>query len=379
MRIAFDAKRAFYNNTGLGQYSRNLLNALIEGHPQHEYYLATPGKGSQYLPPEVPNVHTITPNGLYKNLTSLWRSIGVKQDLKKLDIDLYHGLSHEIPLGIRGTGIRTVVTMHDLIFERYPEQYKKTDVAIYRRKFRYAGKNADKVIAISKQTADDLMLYYNVPSEKIVVCYQSCNPAFRLQVSDSAKSIIREKYNLPSEYLLSVGTIIERKNLLTVCKAVNELKDKVDLPLVVIGKGNNIYRKKVDEYIASNGLAGRVIFLSEREGNVASDDMPALYQMASCMLYTSIFEGFGIPILEAMSAGVPVITSNVSCMPETGGAAALYIDPYNEKEMASAISQVISDEALRKQMIQKGFTQAANFSPENAASCVMEVYKSLVH
>lgn len=379
MRIAFDAKRAFYNNTGLGQYSRNLINALIAGYPQHEYFLATPGKGQQYNPPELPNVHTMMPGGLYKSLTSLWRSIGIKQDINKAGIDLYHGLSHEIPLGISSSGIRSVVTMHDLIFERYPEQYKKADVAIYRRKFRHAGKNADKVIAISKQTADDLMLFYNIPAKKISICYQSCNPAFSAQVNDVLKKQVREKYNLPTEYLLTVGTIIERKNLLTICKAVSELKKSIDLPLVVIGKGNNTYRKKVDEFIAANGLSGRVIFLSHRAGGVVSEDMPAIYQMAACMLYTSIFEGFGIPILEAMSAGVPVIASNVSCMPETGGNAALYVDPCNEKETADAIMQIISDGHLRNEMIQKGLQQSANFSPENAATGVMEVYKSLIN
>ncbi len=376
MRIAFDAKRAFRNNTGLGQYSRNLLQALFAGYPQHEYYLMATKTGPLFQPPQPGNIHIELPKGWYKPFPSLWRSNGMRHDLRRLNIDLYHGLSHEIPVGLHKTGIKTVVTMHDLIFERYPQQYKAVDVAIYRKKFRYAAMHADRVIAISKQTSMDLQQYYGVPEKKIRVCYQSCNPAFGQPLSEEHLQEVRAKYNLPQQYLLSVGSVIERKNLLTVCKALHALKGKPDIPLAVIGTGGE-YMQKVKEYIRTNGLTDKVLWLSERPGGVDSADMPAIYKTATLMLYPSVFEGFGIPILEALQSRLPVITSNVSCMPETGGDAARYVDPYNVDDMAQAILEVSTDELQRKEMTERGISHAANFTPELCAAHVMNVYKEL--
>ncbi len=376
MRIAFDAKRAFLNNTGLGQYSRNLLQALFAGYPQHEYYLMATKTGPLFQPPLSGNIHIELPKGLYKPFPSLWRSNGMRHDLRRLNIDLYHGLSHEIPVGLPKTGIKTVVTMHDLIFERYPQQYKAVDVAIYRKKFRYAALHADRVIAISKQTSMDLQQYYGVPEKKIRVCYQGCNPAFGQPISEEELNRVRAKYNLPQQYLLSVGSVIERKNLLTVCKALHSLKGKLDLPLAVIGTGGE-YMQKVKEYIGANGLADRVLWLSERPGGVHSGDMPAIYRAATLMLYPSVFEGFGIPILEALWSSLPVITSNVSCMPETGGNAARYIDPYSTDDMAQAIQEVTTNDVLRNEMITQGISHAAQFTPELCAAGVMKVYEEL--
>ncbi|HEY9177986.1 MAG TPA: glycosyltransferase family 1 protein [Flavipsychrobacter sp.] len=377
MRIAFDAKRAFLNNTGLGQYSRNLLHSLFAGYPQHEYYLMATKTSPLFQPPLSGNIHIERPKGMYKPFPSLWRSNGMRHDLSRLCIDLYHGLSHEIPVGLPKTGIRTVVTMHDLIFERYPQQYKAVDVAIYRKKFRYAALHADMLIAISRQTSMDLQQYYGVPEKNIQVCYQSCNPAFSQAVSEEELYRIRVKYNLPQEYLLSVGSVIERKNLLTVCKALNALKGKLDIPLVVIGTGGD-YMQTVKGYIRANGLEEHVIWLSECPDGVAGADMPAIYQAATLMLYPSVFEGFGIPVLEALWSRLPVITSNVSCLPETGGDAARYIDPYNEEAMAEAIMEVASKTELRHSMIERGLVHAANFTPEACAAAVMKVYEELV-
>lgn len=365
------------NNTGLGQYSRNLLRALFAGYPQHEYYLMATKTGHLFQPPLSDNIHIELPKGLYKPFPSLWRSNGMRHDLSRLCIDLYHGLSHEVPVGLHKTGVKSVVTMHDLIFERYPQQYKAVDVAIYRKKFRYAGLHADRVIAISRQTSLDLQQYYGVPEKKIRVCYQSCNPAFGQAISEKELHLVRTKYNLPQQYLLSVGSVIERKNLLTVCKALNALKGQLDIPLVVIGTGGD-YMQKVKEYIRVNSLGNKVIWLSEHPGGVENDDMPAIYRAALLMLYPSVFEGFGIPILEALWSRLPVITSNVSCMPETGGNAARYIDPYNQDDMAQAILEVATNQTLRQTMIEQGLLHAANFTPEVCASNVMKVYEELL-
>jgi len=383
MRIAFDAKRAFQNNTGLGHYSRTLISSLVQEFPQHEYFLAAPKITGMYTPP-AGNVHLIAPtSGLARTFKSLWRSNWVKSDLQKLGIDLYHGLSHEIPAGIQHTGIKTVVTMHDLIFERYPRQYKPIDVAIYRKKFRYACTHADKVIAISQQTKQDLIDYYHTPAEKIEVCYQACNPIFGHLHTEEEKKNIRKKYNLPDSYFLYVGTIIERKNLLNICQALHSLR--TDIPLVVIGGGSekDAYYKSVREYVRNNGLDRKVIFMADNptaqtdNGFKTATDFPAIYQSALAMIYPSVFEGFGIPVLEALWSHTPVITSNISCLPETGGDAALYIDPYNYEDIAAAMQRIAGDEQLRKSMTEKGIAHARKFTAQACAANVMAVYQSL--
>lgn len=381
MRIAFDAKRAYQNNTGLGNYSRSLISSLAALYPQHDYYLMAPKQTEMYSDVHA-NMHTITPSGVFKLLSSLWRSNFVTGDLKKLSIDVYHGLSNEIPAGIQNTGIKSVVSIHDLIFERYPKQYKAVDNAIYRKKFSNACKHADKVIAISEQTKQDIIQYYGTPADKIAVCYQSCNTIFEQRVSDVEKQRIRQKYKLPETYFLYVGSVIERKNLLTICKALKELKAELNIPLMVIGNGGE-YMQQVKAYIAANGLTNDVIFLSEQEETKndvdfkSAKDFPTIYQSALAMIYPSIYEGFGIPILEAMWSGIPVITSNISCMPETGGDAAYYIDPFSTDDIIKAMHDVATNDTLRNELSTKGLIQAQKFTPAKCAAAVMQVYESL--
>ncbi len=381
MNIGFDAKRAYQNSTGLGHYSRTLISSLAEFYPDNNYYLFAPKITALFNTSGFTNIHPVSPVHFPASLfTSVWRSNWVKNDLHQHKIDIYHGLSHEIPLGIAQTGIRSVVTIHDLIFERYPNQYNPLDTLIYRNKFRYACKNADKIIAISQQTKQDIIDFYKIREDKIAVCYQSCNHLFAERIGEEKKDEIRRFYNLPSQFYLYVGSIIERKNLLLICKALKKIDSLI--PLVVIGNGGD-YKEKVKKYIAANGLEHRVIFLSENPQAVASvafqtaEDFPAIYQMALAMIYPSIFEGFGIPVLEALNSKLPVITSNLSCLPETGGNAAIYINPENENELALAMEAVANNTELRTGMIEKGITHALNFTKQRCAEAVMNVYKTL--
>ena len=384
MNIGFEAKRAYTNGTGLGHYCRTLIRSLAEYFPQHQYHLFTPKITDRLDTSSYNNVKAITPVSFPSTFfKSAWRSSWVKSDLKKNNIDLYHGLSHEIPIGIQHTFIPSVVTIHDLIFERYPQHFNPIDVRTYRYKFSYACKNADRIIAISQQTKDDIISYYQIPEKKISVCYQSCHRAFAETISAEEKSRIKALYNLPNQFLLYVGSIIERKNLLTICKALKLLKPDFDLPLIVIGDGGN-YKKQVQQYINENNLQQQVRFLSDDPGISSmtsyklATDFPAIYQQATCMIYPSIFEGFGIPVLEALWSRIPVITSNISCLPETGGDAAYYVGPFKVEEMAEAITNVVNDEALKSSMIQKGWDHAQNFTQQKCAAGVMGVYKQLI-
>ena len=382
MNIGFDAKRAYHNGTGLGHYSRTLIRSLVEYFPHHGYYLFNP-KASDLFQIDGKNIHEVLPSGfLHKTLSSVWRSKWINNDLERNKIDVYHGLSNEIPIDIDTTGIKSVVTIHDVIFERFPDQYAKVDVAIYKRKFRYACEHADRVIAISEQTKRDIMEFYRTPDEKISVCYQSCNPAFGKQVDEKTKQQVKEKYSLPDEYFLYVGSIIERKNLLNICKAIYLLRNDLRKPLVVIGDGTK-YKQQVKDFVKQHGIETQIIFLSENPlAKVASsflkaDDFPAIYQMAIAMIYPSYFEGFGIPVLESLWSRLPVITSNVSCLPEAGGNGAYYVDPNSAEEIAEGMKKIYNDNSVANTLREKGWQHAQNFTQQKCAADVMKVYQSL--
>lgn len=379
MNIGFDAKRAFHNNTGLGVYSRVLLNLLAEQFPEHHYYLFNPKPGKLYKP-DAANVHEILPQEfLHKLFISAWRSNWVTGDLKKYKIDLFHGLSHEVPLEIDKTGIPSIVTMHDLFPELYPDNFKKIDLRIYRAKTRYACTHATRILAISKETKKQIVKVYDIDPEKIDVIYQSYDPVFDRREDEDRKRMVREKYGLPEQFFLHVGTIIERKNLLNIVKAINEIKNEIDVPLVVIGKGVH-YKEQIKAYIKENGLENRVVFLSDEIARkntgsfIETQDMPAIYQSALAMIYPSFYEGFGIPVAEALASGAPVITSNTSCLPEAGGDAAFYVDPSSYIEMADGLRKIYSDVEYVQLVKQKGFEQVKKFSQKEYVSKVMQMY-----
>ena len=372
MKIGFDAKRAFQNNTGLGNYSRTLISTLATDFPKEEYFLFAPKKTGMYIT----NLPVILPGKtVHRWLKSVWRSRWVTEDLKKQHIDIYHGLSHELPFGIHTTGVKSIVTMHDLIFERYPQQYNPIDVATYRRKARYACQVANLVVAISEQTKADLITYYQVPEEKIRVVYQSCDPIFETMLTLGEVAAFKHKYQLPDQYFLYVGSLIERKNLLGIVTAMKMLKGKVDLPLVVLGSGKK-YKEKVKQYLNDNHLSDRVIFLNE-QSRLENAELPLLYQGAAGLLYPSIFEGFGIPILEALWSGTPVITSTGSCFSETAGDAAIYVDPLQPSSIAQAMQQSVEFPDLAADLRKKGLIHAQRFTPSACATAMMQVYREL--
>jgi glycosyltransferase involved in cell wall biosynthesis len=371
MNIGFDAKRAYHNQTGLGHYSRTLIHSLAQYYPLHEYFLFNP-KSSPVFSFEEENIHEVLPHNFPSSLfPSGWRSSWIKKDLKKFKIDLYHGLSHEIPIGIQKIKIKSVVTIHDLIHKRYPEQYNPVDVKIYDKKFHYACQYADKVITASEQTKKDILEFYRIPAEKIVVGYQSCNPGFSEQLTEAQKKIIQLRYGLPPKFFLYVGAIIERKNLMNICKAVFILRNELKVPLVVIGDGGK-YKQQVKDFVKQNSLEEKIIFLSERPSAKSSKsyqsaiDFPAIYQSAIAM------------ILESLWSKLPVVTSNISSLPEVGGDAAYYIDPQRAEEIAEAMRKIYTDGLLANDMKEKGWQQAQKFTRKRCAEAVMNVYKSLM-
>ena len=370
MIIGFDAKRANANFTGLGNYSRFMVDTMATYGNEHKYRMYIPKKCKNALYDSLlkhKNVASIQPRSfLMKRCKALWRTFFIKRGLLQDGVQLYHGLSNELPVGIHRTGIRSVVTIHDLIFLRYPQYYHWLDRIIYNYKFRYACRKADRIVAVSECTKRDIVKFYGISPDKIDVVYQGCDPVFAQPVSAEAKARVREAYHLPDQFILSVGTIEERKNLLLAVKAVEQLGD---VHLVAVGK-STAYADKVKEYIETHGLSDRIHIIH----NLKFGDLPVLYHMAEAFVYPSRFEGFGIPIVEALSAGVPVIAATGSCLEEAGGPRSLYVGPDDVAGMAAAMKRVLGDADLRREMIEAGKAYVVRFDPKRLADEMNAVY-----
>ncbi len=383
MHIGFDGKRAYQNKTGLGNYIRSLLAILTEHYPQHQYTLFAPEQTSLFNTGRFKNVDAIFPESFAgKQFPGWWRRAGMMKQAANAGLDLYHGVSNELPVKFYKTGIKSVVTIHDIIYERFPETYNFDERYVHRFKIKQACRDADAIITISKQTREDLIHFYNVPENKIFVSYQSCNPIFQQTVDEAYKQIVKKRYQLPDQYFLFVSSIAPRKNLIAVCKAMAVLKDKIAIPLVVIGNGKK-EKEDCKKFMYQNGLSSRLILLNETEAAKGADfttakDFPAIYQQALALVYPSIFEGFGAPLLEALWSGLPVISSNTSSLPEVGGDAALYFSPHNYEELAQHMLSVASNNTLVENLRGKGFQQAQHFTTRQYADSIMDIYNKLV-
>lgn len=368
MRIGLDAKRLFHNRTGLGNYSRDLLRMLYMYYPENEYILFNPRPGKQSFHSLKGISYTeINPGGLWKKMSSIWRSYGIKTAILNQQVDIYHGLSGELPVGISGR-VKTVVTIHDLIFLRYPELYHPIDAAIYRWKFKYAAQQADIVVAISEQTKSDIHQFFQIPRDKIQVIYQGCDAVFKKSYSEAAKNQLRLKYQLPDRFVLQVGTLEKRKNALQVVQAISSL----DIVLVLVG-GKTSYFQEIENYVSIHRLSHKIIHL---EG-VFAEDLAMLYQMAEVFVYPSVFEGFGIPIIEALYSQTPVITNASGVFPEAAGPGALYVNVNEVEELRTAISQVLDQPELREDLIQKGTAYVQKFNEDILARQWMSLYQKL--
>lgn len=369
LKIGFDAKRFFNNHTGLGNYSRDLIRILRSNYPQLEYLLYTPQTGKYQYANLVPKSIIKHPFGFINSiLSSNWRSNRIVKDLEHDQIDIYHGLSGEIPIGLDQTSIKSVVTIHDLIFIRYPELYKKIDRTLYHKKFKYACEHADQIVAISEQTKLDIIEFFHIPEEKIKVIYQGCHESFKSPKSEQEQQELIKKLGLPKEFILNVGTIEPRKNAFSIVKAI----EKKDIPLVIVGK-QTAYSREMQAYIAQHNMQKRVIFLQ----GLTMNELSILYSIAKLFVYPSIFEGFGIPIIEALYSGTPVITTKSGVFPEAGGPFSHYIDPNNIDQLSMSIDNILNSPEKQEGMRQKGLAYAQQFNDDVLAAQWMDLYKKI--
>jgi glycosyltransferase involved in cell wall biosynthesis len=378
MNIGIDAKRIFFNNSGLGNYGRRFYLALAKNLTGDKFYLYSPktvGGSNPYQNEMIrENSIVVEPDKKIQKILggALWRSGFIREQLLNDHINIYYGLSNEIPIGLKKTDFFKVVVIHDLIFLRYPEMYPKFDAFFYKKKTEYASCNSDHIIAASEQTKRDIIDFYKIDPGKISVLYPCTASIFHQEKADDSTGFFKPA----REYIISIGAITPRKNLLQTVRAVDLVNGKHDLDLVVIGTAAGLGRKYLEtikDYIENHNLTDRVHFL----GNVPYHLVPDLCRKAKMMIYPSRFEGFGMPIVEGLFSKIPVITSQGGCFPEAGGNGAVYIDPDIPEEIADWIDKIMTSQELSNGLITKGLQYAQKFRQENIENDILNFHNSL--
>ena len=363
MKIGYDAKRFFHNTSGLGNYSRDLIRSLAEFFPGNEYLLfaKNTSERTQTLL-EKPQIQ-------FRKLSGgkFARQTKMGKDAQKMGCQIFHGLSGELPLKWDKTPIKKIVTIHDLIFLKYPQFYSFFDRKIHTWKFKKACQSADIIVAISEQTKRDIMQYFGTSENKIEVIYQTCHQAFKQKYADEELSVVKEKFKLPEQFILNVGTIEERKNLFSVVKALQG----TDIPLVVVGRETK-YTKQIHRFIEKNKMQSQVLFLQ----NVSMDELAKVYALATIFVYPSLYEGFGIPVIEALFSKVPVITSNLSCLPEAGGPDSLFINPLDVADIKAKILHLWDNPSERNRRAEKSLEFVQKFNEDQISNDMMQLYEN---
>ena len=373
--IGFDARSANSENGGIGSYGRFIIKSLAEACPENAYFrMYTP----KYQPQSeydaldsLQNVESMEPDGaIWRKLSLLWQMFRMTKDAKRGDVELYHGLEGRLPYGLRRQGIRSVVSVHNLISIRFTSHYNIFERVIEYIKLSSACHRADRIIAASEATRRDIAHLLGVSHEKIDVVYEGCNALYSKEISNEEVATVRHKYDLPERYLLNIGDMVERKNFGLIIEAMAELPE--DIHLVVVGEQTS-YTKRVKRRLKVLGFENRVHF----RRNVALNDRPALYKGAEIFINPSKFEGFSVEILEALTVGVPVIAARGSSLEEAGGEHSIYVSAKDCGEMVDAIERLRSDEALREKMIAEGKQHVKHFRSEVSAYNIMKCYRRI--
>ncbi len=372
MRIGFDAKRAFYNSTGLGNFSRTLIASLHTFFPDHKYVLFTPGRGKYFASVAGwPHVEIVMPDRVMRCFPWYWRSYLLRDQLRRRQIDLFHGLSNELPLGRPGPGQRWIVTIHDLLFLKNPNWYPWFDRRVYLRKSMHACRVATYVHAISHQTARDVMELLHTDAERIKVIYQAIDGRYFEPMEQSQVVSVRQRHSLPNEFVLFVGTLERRKNAEAILRALLQMPSSDRLPVVLVGR-KTAYFHRMRRAFAREWDSLYIHCIEQTDVH----ELVALYRSARLLVYPSLAEGFGLPVAEALACGLPVVANAIGVLREAGGPHTMYVDAQDAGLLGEAILRVASDESLRLRMISEGKIYAHQFMPQSVAHRLMALYQS---
>lgn len=372
MRIGFDGRYIQDQYHGIGRYAFELLRCLVQlGTADQFVVFWNPGLANRRF--DLPGLlsHPRV-EGKVVRLPLYWPQEQILLPLlaAPLRLDVLHVPYFATPLL---TPCPLVLTIHDLIFEQYREYMpQRWAYSYYRALTTLSLRRARAVFAVSAATRRGLQEHYRIPRRRVVVTPEAADPNYR-PAARGRVTEVRRRYHLPEAYVLNVGTLRPHKNLATVVRALGRIRDQVPHALVLAGERDPRFPDTLSPLIRELGLEDRIV----ATGVVAEEDLPALYTGAAVFAFPSLVEGFGLPVLEAMSCGTPVITSNCSSLPEVGGNAALLVDPTDDVAMAHALLQILTDAKQHKALVDRGLVQAASFSWERTARQTLAVYNAI--
>lgn len=375
MRVGIDYTSAARQRAGIGRYTRELVRALLALERGHEYtvFAAAGGLKDDDWKPGVGQrgvrVRSLPLSDDW--LARLWQRLRLPIPVEVVTgpLDVFYSPDFTLPPAMGGT--RTVLTVHDLSFVHYPDAFVPSLRRYLERVVPRSIERADRVLADSAHTRSDLITLFDVAPEQVTIIYPGVDPRFRPTPEPGETERLRERYGVGEEaYVLSVGTLQPRKNYVRLMEGFVRLREAADTrtQLVIAGGRGWLY----DEIIAEASRHDSVRLL----GFVEDEDLPALYRGASVFAFPSLYEGFGLPVLEAMACGIPVVCSDTSSLPEVAGEGALLVDPLNADELAGALARALGDRGLRERMVDRGLAQAAKFTWERSARQLLDVIDS---
>ncbi|WP_018248101.1 glycosyltransferase family 4 protein [Orenia marismortui] len=373
MKIGLDIQSTLKNKTGVGWYTQNIIENLADNELEFEGY-AFNFLGRNNIHKSISTldfdvkINKTLPYSLYRRI---WNHLPVSYNyIVNSKADIFHFFNYIIPPKIRG---KVIVTIYDMVYKLFPETMTKKNYRWLEKGLQRSINRADKIITISKSAKKDIMKYLAIDEEKIEIIYPGIDyELYSSELKVGKAKELREKYNIPKNFILYLGTLEPRKNIGRIIDAYAKYQQqaKGDISLVLAGKKGWMYQEifdKVKEY----SLEDKVVFT----GYVNEIDKPAIYKMSKLFIFPSLYEGFGMPVLEAMASATPVITSNISSLPEVVGEAALLVDPYDINDISNVIKQILEDKKLQLRMTEQGLKQSAKFSWQKSAEKLLTVYK----
>ncbi len=366
MKIAIDIREAAKGRAGKGWYTYNLVSELLKLDKENQYILYTDQEENGLSPHKNAEVRLITEPS--------WKwHLAVIKDLKKEKPDLFFAPTSYIIPALVPKSIKTVITVHDLVAYYFPKTHSLKATLIERSTLRKALKKASAVLVVSENTKKDLLKKFRYPENKIFVTYCAASDVYKHKPSEHELEDIQKRLKLPANFILGVSTLEPRKNFALLIKSFVVIKRKFpEYKLVLVGK-RGWKMKAIEEAVQHYQLQDDVIFT----GYLEDQDLRRIYALAKVFVFPSLYEGFGIPPLEAMASGCPVVSSNAASLPEVVGEAGLLIDPTNSLKFADAIASIITNEHLRQMFIERGKEQAEKFSWVESAKTALAVFREV--